>query len=442
MNNIVITIVLVLGLFLFVVFLTNTITIYAQQQMPPSSSNTLPPQIPSQSPSSTSPKAVKIISPTKGQQIPVGKDLTISGTSIDNAISNCQVSMSVNRVRPYQPVTAAGTAGVANDYSKWNFVLTSNYTTIKPGPDNRITAKYTCTDNPAVVSPTYSSVNVTGVMDATPTTITAATTTPAANVLQQKQQTMTTRNNATMISNGNPNKIIPQDKPSLTVGNNNTTPVGNTVSTSPLPPHTASTPTKTPNSDKLLYLGVSSKSANKVDDTNTKSAVAHHSSNDNSGSNDDSDSKVKVHKVRDSSGGSSSSSSASSSNDDNSFDTTTKIKTQHTSSTSDKPTKKTTTITNNISEEHPSINPGSSKAKTSHSSDKSKNSDKPTKSKSTTATAEEHPSINPGSSKAKTSHSSDKSNDGGGVIDSEFGHSDPLSDALDAMSNTLDHLFG
>src|SRR5438046_250121 len=114
MNNIVITIVLVLCSFLFVVCLTNTITIYAQQQMPRPSSNT-PPQIPSQSPppssSPASPKAVKIISPAKGQQIPVGKDLTISGTSIDNAASNCQVSMSVNRVRPYQPVTAAGTAG-------------------------------------------------------------------------------------------------------------------------------------------------------------------------------------------------------------------------------------------------------------------------------------------------------------------------------------------
>jgi hypothetical protein len=118
MNNIVITTVLVLGLFLFGVFLTNTIIIYAQQQVQPSSN--IPPQTPSQSASSSaSPKAVKIISPAKGQQIPVGKDLTISGTSIDNATSNCQVSMSVNRVRPYQPATAAGTGGAgANDYSK------------------------------------------------------------------------------------------------------------------------------------------------------------------------------------------------------------------------------------------------------------------------------------------------------------------------------------
>jgi hypothetical protein len=53
-----------------------------------------------------------------------------------------------------------------------------------------------------------------------------------------------------------------------------------------------------------------------------------------------------------------------------------------------------------------------------------------------------HHSINPSTTKTKTSHSNnDKSNDGGGVIDSEFGHSDPLSDALDAISDNLDHQF-
>jgi hypothetical protein len=324
MKNIVITIVLVLCSFLFVVFLTNAITIYAQQQQMPRPSSNTPTQIPSQSPS-TSPKAVKIISPIKGQQIPVGKDLTISGTSIDNANSNCQVSMSVNRVRPYQPATAAGTGG-ANDYSKWNFVLTPNYTTIKPGPDNRITAKYTCTDNSVVASPTYSSVNVTGVMDSTSTTV------PTTNVLlqQQKQQTMTTSNNATIIGNSNPNKITPQGKPSLTMGNNNTNAIVNSVSTPA--PSTASTPTKTPDSGKLLYLGINSKSANKADDTNTK-AVAHHSSSDDdvgskikvnkvrdsassSSSDDDVGSKIKVNKVRDSNSGSSSASSTSTSSSD------------------------------------------------------------------------------------------------------------------------------
>src|SRR6188472_3647825 len=195
MNNTFITIVLVFSLFLFVVFLTNTITIYAQQQIQPSS-NTQPQKIPSQSSSSASPKAVKIISPTKDQQIPVGKDLTISGTSIDDATSNCQVSMSVNHVKPYQPATAAGTGG-ANDYSKWNFVLTSNYTTIKPGPDNRITAKYTCTDNPVMVS--YYSVNVTGVVAASAAAPAANTTTasPQQQQQQQQQNMMTTTSNNT-----------------------------------------------------------------------------------------------------------------------------------------------------------------------------------------------------------------------------------------------------
>ena len=352
MNNttIITTTVLVFSLLLFVVFLINTIIVYAQQ-VPLSSSNT-PTQKPIQLPSSTaSPKlhAVKIIAPSKGQQIPIGKDLTISGTSIDNATSNCQVSMSINRVRPYQAATAAGTGGPgANDYSKWNFVLTPSYTTIKPGPDNRITAKYTCTDNPAMVS--YASVNVTGVVTAAAP---AATTT--AHELQKQPNMMTTTNNniGTTTSKGNFNKIIAQDKPSLMMSNsnnNNTTAIGNSVSTYPRPP--VSTPTNTPGSDDLLYLGI-----------NTKSAVPRQDS-----SNDNSFTSI----------------------------TTTKIKTQHTSSSHK--SIKTTTSANNIAEYH-SINPSSSlKTKASHSNN-------------------------------------DKSQGGGGVINSDSGHSDPQSDSLY-------HLFG
>jgi hypothetical protein len=353
------TTVLVFSFLLFIVFFTNTIIVYAQQ-MPLSSSNTAT-QKPAQSPSSTaSPKlhAVKIISPAKGQQIPVGKDLTISGTSIDNATSNCQVSMSVNRVRPYQPATAAGTGGAgAGDYSKWNFVLTPTYTTIKPGPDNRITAKYTCTDNPAMAS--YSSVNVTGVAATAP----AATTT--AYELQKQPNTMTTASNnaATTTSRSNFNKIIAQDKPSLIMSNknnNNTTAIENSVSTPALPPP-ASTPKNTPASGELLYLGINSKSASKGD--NTKSGVPHQDS-----SNDNSFTSI----------------------------TTTEIKTQHTSSSHK--SIKTTTGTNNIAEYH-SINPSSGpNTKASHSNN-------------------------------------DKSQGGGGVINSDSGHSDPQSDSLY-------HLFG
>jgi Bacterial Ig domain len=111
------------------------------------------------SPSSQRISKVRITSPTRGQQVPVGKDLTISGTYIDNATVKCEVSVIVNNVKLYQNTTAAGGGGAA-DYSKCNFALTSKYTTIKPG-ENRITSKYECANNPD--SKGFSSVNVTGV---------------------------------------------------------------------------------------------------------------------------------------------------------------------------------------------------------------------------------------------------------------------------------------
>ena len=129
--------------------------VYAQQSSPTSPSS-------ASMPSSPSVAKVKITSPTRGQQVPAGKDLTISGTSIDNATSSnndCKVSVIANKVRPYQPATATGTGGAA-DYSKWKFDITSKYTTIKPG-QNRITAKYECGNNAASTS--FSSVNVIGV---------------------------------------------------------------------------------------------------------------------------------------------------------------------------------------------------------------------------------------------------------------------------------------
>jgi hypothetical protein len=151
--------------------------VYAQQ-----SSSTSPSS--ASMPSSPSVAKVKITSPSKGQQVPVGKDLTVYGTSIDNATSNndCKVSVIANKVRPYQPATATGTGGAA-DYSKWKFEITSKYTAIKPGP-NRVTAKYECANNAALTS--FSSVNATGVQQRTGTTAgtiatnKSTTTTPTA----------------------------------------------------------------------------------------------------------------------------------------------------------------------------------------------------------------------------------------------------------------------
>ncbi|MRN41131.1 MAG: hypothetical protein FIO02_08830, partial [Nitrosopumilales archaeon] len=105
---------------------------------------------------------VKITSPIKGQVVPVGKHLRISGTSLDNTTttttSGCSVSVKVNGVNPYHNASQNGT-GVHN-YSKWNFTLIPSYTVVKQG-QNKITAKFSCSSNPSVIS--HYSVNVTGI---------------------------------------------------------------------------------------------------------------------------------------------------------------------------------------------------------------------------------------------------------------------------------------
>ncbi|HJT47081.1 MAG TPA: hypothetical protein VJ729_02775 [Nitrososphaeraceae archaeon] len=102
---------------------------------------------------------VRITTPVKGQQVPSGSALKISGTSRDNSTSDCHVNVIVNDVKPYQNASATGTGG-PNDYSNWTFNLTSKYTLVKQG-ENKITAKFSCDGNPALSS--FFSVNLTGV---------------------------------------------------------------------------------------------------------------------------------------------------------------------------------------------------------------------------------------------------------------------------------------
>jgi hypothetical protein len=177
----IVTLLLVVSLLVFAI-LTNTTVTHAEQI----TTNT------QQIPLSSIPKlhAIKITSPTKGQEVPIDKDLTVSGIyPTGNATtSHCQVFVIANGVKPYQPANATGHGGAAG-YSNWNFVLTSKYTSIKQGPNNKITAKYMCSNNPGIAS--FYSVNITGV----------ATTT------KQQQQNVTTATN-----NNNP-VLTPQNKP-------------------------------------------------------------------------------------------------------------------------------------------------------------------------------------------------------------------------------------
>lgn len=110
---------------------------------------------------------INITSPQRGQQIPISiSTLNISGKSTDNPTADdCQVSVIVNDVKPYQPATANGNIGAKNDYSKWFFILGSNYTSINKGT-NEITAKLSCLSNSLNNNNNatkWYSINVTGV---------------------------------------------------------------------------------------------------------------------------------------------------------------------------------------------------------------------------------------------------------------------------------------
>jgi hypothetical protein len=112
---------------------------------------------------------VKITSPVKGQQVSIGKDLEILGTSKDNATTtpDCKVSVKLNS-NSYRDASASGSSS-QTDYSNWKFTLTPSYANINEG-QNKITAKFSCINNPSLLS--HNSVNVTGI---------AATSVPANN---------------------------------------------------------------------------------------------------------------------------------------------------------------------------------------------------------------------------------------------------------------------
>jgi hypothetical protein len=114
---------------------------------------------------------VKITSPIKGQQIPVRNSITVTGTSISKS-PDCEVSVIVNGIKPYQKAVPTGT-GMANNYSTWTYRLAPAL--IKLG-QNKITAKFSCGNN--VNFTPHNSVNVTGVANTSPIPTTPALITP------------------------------------------------------------------------------------------------------------------------------------------------------------------------------------------------------------------------------------------------------------------------
>jgi hypothetical protein len=112
------------------------------------------------------PLAVKITEPMKGQQLNIGKNLTVLGISSYNATSNCGVLVIVDGIKPYQKTMPIGQAG-GNNYYRWKYTLAPPYNgTIREGT-NRITAKLLCQALPENLTKFYS-INVTGVNEIVP----------------------------------------------------------------------------------------------------------------------------------------------------------------------------------------------------------------------------------------------------------------------------------
>ena len=139
---------------------------------------------------------IKITSPMTGQQVPVG-ELTISGTSTDNATSDCTVYADWNNLKPFQTATATGPGGT-NDYSRWTFTYTNNNHLISNGTNN-LTAKLSCVgdhSNSGTANLTkFYSVNVIGIA----TTNNTADTTSIEDV--QQESSAIENNNTTTLSN-------------------------------------------------------------------------------------------------------------------------------------------------------------------------------------------------------------------------------------------------
>ena len=100
--------------------------------------------------------SVKIAYPSPGENIGANNTLIFRGVSSDNSSSDCQVSIILNDIRPYQPVVPIK----EDDYSSWTYTLGTSYTEIKDGY-NKATAKITCVGTPANATK-WNSINFTG----------------------------------------------------------------------------------------------------------------------------------------------------------------------------------------------------------------------------------------------------------------------------------------
>jgi hypothetical protein len=180
-----VAIAIILLYYAFPVYYYDGLHVQAQLQQQPLQQQKPPPQI----------IGIKIISPSTGQQVPVGQ-LTISGTSTDNATTDCTVYSDWNNTKPSQKAIATGSGGV-NDYSTWKYTYTNNYHLITNGT-NDLTSKLSCISSPTNLTKFYS-VNVIGIATMTNNKTGA---TSAEEVQQQESPTIDNTTTNVTLDNG------------------------------------------------------------------------------------------------------------------------------------------------------------------------------------------------------------------------------------------------
>ena len=124
------------------------------------------------------PHGVKILSPTKEQEVPINiQNFTVEGVSTDNSTNNCDVSLLLNGITPYVQVSSKGQNG-PDDFSAWERIFNSNLH-LNIG-ENKLTAKLLCSDDKSNQITKYNSVNFTGTNETTSTPITKVLNSPSA----------------------------------------------------------------------------------------------------------------------------------------------------------------------------------------------------------------------------------------------------------------------
>ena len=123
---------------------------------------------------------VAIESHKPGQHVPMDSNLTISGTSSDDATTDCDVSVVLNSKTPYQRTLPMNDSGTSN-YSNWTFTFTPSYGIPKEG-ENEMTSRISCLAYPSNYTKFFS-VNITGVPQDS-----LSIQQQQANLLQQQQQ--------------------------------------------------------------------------------------------------------------------------------------------------------------------------------------------------------------------------------------------------------------